>query len=86
MSEIVTDGDFETALTSSNYKSCKSMIINPIIFTITICGPFVKSNYFNFVHNLVQAWETDYFMGGGVGAQNVQINILDKTEVLSNDV
>ncbi len=83
--KMVTDNQISTALAQNGYASCKSLIVNPVIFTITICGPFVKSNYNLFISNLIQAWQTEKSYGGGIGFYNIQISIQSQTEILSND-
>lgn len=86
MNKIPSDSEITSALSKNNYKSCKSLILKPVTFSITLCGIIKRSDRVNILNKLQLAWQSDFTNGGGVGNNKVDIYYSSDEEYYSETV
>lgn len=83
--KIPTETEINTALTQNNFTSCRNSILQPIVFTVTLCGILGKSDLTNLLSDITKSWQIDP-LNGGVGLNNVNIIYLNQQEFLTDDM
>lgn len=87
VNKFPSETEINTALRLNNFQSCRSSIIKPITFSVTLCGAVRRENYPIIANDLSMAWKSELATAGGAfGNVNVVIYISDQQEFLSDDV
>ncbi len=83
--KIPTETEINTALTQNNFTSCRNLVLQPIVFTVTLCGSLGKSSISTLLSDITKAWQIDP-INGGVGLNNVNIIYLNQQEFFTDDM
>lgn len=83
--KIPTESEINMALLQNNFTSCRTAILQPSVFTVTLCGSLGKSDVDLLLLDIKKAWQSD-IQNGGVGLNSVEITFIDQQEFLSDDV
>jgi len=82
--KIPSQAEVARALEVSGFKSCRSVVVKPVAFSVTLCGVVRRDEYAAIGGELSQAWQTELTLSGGGGGA-VQVVVLGQEEYLSDD-
>ena len=83
-SKLPTNDELRQTLQQAGFQSCQSQI-PPMMFSVTICGPLVKSNLATIMNSLQSSWQADASAGGLGSSSRVVVVYQGYQEFISNN-